>query len=785
MNTLLFALISLLSIKPLLVLNSTPTQLNESSNTDLVDDSNFTNLVVFARFNGEAEFIDNTYDNVKTKNIVDNMYNKSYYSVGEYFRCVSNDHLRMNTVYLFDDGGSLELSNTRSYYCEKTSTNPNGYEPNQKGSRSYDLLTDWSTRINQVLNKTNRIYDVDGNPIYDTSILDKDGNGEIDCLTIIYGPASSDSSASYNSLLWNYKDYYNAVEYSVNGLDKTSGNYVQMTVSFKDDGLYTDKNGYKIAFTAVATHETGHVFGLKDLYRSKDMSSKVYFMSAMAKHISPVPQYISSKERESLGWTEKDEIKTMYKNGEYTIHYVSDTYSNNDTICYKIDLGNNYSAYLEYRNFQNSGNRFDCQNKPLVKKDGTNYAGLNIKSGLVCFLARNDKKYPSNLNTSGNNWEMLVLGEETDTTRSNAALTAEDGVTYLNNKIKVKVNSITDDSLTFEIDGIDESTEPIVTGVSISTYKDSMQNGESFQFKATLDGNNLTGLETIDWSIQGNTSSNTKISSTGLLKVGSDENSSSIIVKASYGDSISDTKEIIITSPHTLVHHDKIDATCKDTGIKEYWYCEECNKYFLDNEHKNEITLDDLIIPVSDVHTPKTIPGVDSTCSKEGYTDEVICSVCGKVLTPSETIAKKKHIIKIIEGIKPTCEEDGLSDGKICSVCGEVVEEQKILPKTGHTPSDWIIDKNPTNTEFGSKHKECTICHKVLEEESIDKLKDDNSNNNNNNNNNQNKDDNQDDKKEINLPLIITAYSITYGVPLLFLITGIIVVVVGGLKSKK
>lgn len=437
MNTLLFALISLLSVKPLFVLNSTPTQLNESSNTDLIDDSNFTNLVVFARFNGEEEFIDKTYDDVCTKNIVDNMYNKSYYSVGEYFRCVSNDHLRMNTVYLFDNGGSLELSNTRSYYSEKTSTNPNGYEPNQKGSRSYDLLTDWSTTINQVLNKTNRIYDVDGNPIYDTSILDKDGNGEIDCLTIIYGPASSDLSASYNSLLWNYKDYYNAVEYRVNGLDKTSGNYVQMTVSFTDDGLYTDKNGYKIAFTAVATHETGHVFGLKDLYRSKDMSSKVYFMSAMAKHISPVPQYISSKERESLGWTEKDEIKTMYKNGEYTIHYVSDTYSNNDTVCYKIDLGNNYSAYLEYRNFQNSGNRFDCQNKPLVKKDGTNYAGLNIKSGLVCFLARNDKKYPSNLNTSGNNWEMLVLGEETDSTRSNAALTPEDGVTYLNNKIKV------------------------------------------------------------------------------------------------------------------------------------------------------------------------------------------------------------------------------------------------------------------------------------------------------------------------------------------------------------
>lgn len=67
MNVLFFALISLLSVKPLFVLNSTPTLLNESSNTDLVDDSNFTNLVVFARFNGEEEFIDKTYDDVNTK----------------------------------------------------------------------------------------------------------------------------------------------------------------------------------------------------------------------------------------------------------------------------------------------------------------------------------------------------------------------------------------------------------------------------------------------------------------------------------------------------------------------------------------------------------------------------------------------------------------------------------------------------------------------------------------------------------------------------------------------
>ena len=73
----------------------------------------------------------------------------------------------------------------------------------------------------------------------------------------------------------------------------------QITANFFDSAIYTDPDGYLISSPSTLIHEFGHIFGLKDLYRS-DMSSAVYYMSAMAKHMSPIPQYISSKKKEKL-----------------------------------------------------------------------------------------------------------------------------------------------------------------------------------------------------------------------------------------------------------------------------------------------------------------------------------------------------------------------------------------------------------------------------------------------------------------------------------------------------
>ena len=44
-------------------------------------------------------------------------------------------------------------------------------------------------------------------------------------------------------------------------------------------------------------------------------------------------------------------------------------------------------------------------------------------------------------------------------------------------------------------------------------------------------------------------------------------------------------------------------ATCTEEGNIEYWYCDECGKYFSDAEGETEITLSDTLIGISDEHT--------------------------------------------------------------------------------------------------------------------------------------------------------------------------------------
>lgn len=80
----------------------------------------------------------------------------------------------------------------------------------------------------------------------------------------------------------------------------------------------------------------GHIMGLKDLYNSKN-ASPVYFMSVMAKHISPVPQFMSLKEKEVLGWADENDIKTILSEGEYSLKALGTSGTDNIT-GYKMDI---------------------------------------------------------------------------------------------------------------------------------------------------------------------------------------------------------------------------------------------------------------------------------------------------------------------------------------------------------------------------------------------------------------------------------------------------------------
>ena len=166
-------------------------------------ESNFTNLIVFARFLDEDEFIDNSYNGESVRKITDNAYNNADFNVSDYYETASNGKLHMNSVYLFDKGGSIQLSHPRGYYAEYSDENPERlYGQWRKITAYVRLKTDWSESINRAISAGNVITNYDGTKKYNFSELDKNNDGVIDAITIIYKNTTQSISVGWSSPLW-------------------------------------------------------------------------------------------------------------------------------------------------------------------------------------------------------------------------------------------------------------------------------------------------------------------------------------------------------------------------------------------------------------------------------------------------------------------------------------------------------------------------------------------------------------------------------------------------------
>lgn len=81
---------------------------------------------------------------------------------------------------------------------------------------------------------------------------------------------------------------------------------------------------------------------------------------------------------------------------------------------------------------------------------------------------------------------------------------------------------------------------------------------------------------------------------------------------------------------HTLVHVAAQEALCEREGNIEYWYCEECSKYFSDAEGVTEIGLEDTVLPYR-----HKLEYVEAKAAEDMFSCDAIahyeCSVCGKL----------------------------------------------------------------------------------------------------------------------------------------------------------
>ncbi len=154
---------------------------------------------------------------------------------------------------------------------------------------------------------------------------------------------------------------------------------------------------------------------------------------------------------------------------------------------------------------------------------------------------------------------------------------------------------------------------------------------------------------------------------------------------------------------HTEAEIPAVAPTCTAEGATAGVKCSVCN------------TVLTAPTPVEKIdHTPVEIPAVAPTCTVDGATAGTKCSVCDTVITAPAVDPATGHTEVEIPAVAPTCTADGTTAGTKCSVCDAVVTAPAVVPATGHTPVEIPAipaDYNNTGMSAGEK---CSVCEEIL-----------------------------------------------------------------------
>ena len=134
-----------------------------------------------------------------------------------------------------------------------------------------------------------------------------------------------------------------------------------------------------------------------------------------------------------------------------------------------------------------------------------------------------------------------------------------------------------------------------------------------------------------------------------------------------------------------MKHVSKVEATCENKGNIEYYQCEECSKYYEDENGLNEIKDSKTLVINPLGHNYKDVV-TNPTCTEQGYTTHT-CSRCNDSYVDSYT-SSLGHKEVIDESIEPTCTNVGWTQGSHCDVCKEILVAQKMLDMIDHNYID-------------------------------------------------------------------------------------------------
>ncbi len=196
---------------------------------------------------------------------------------------------------------------------------------------------------------------------------------------------------------------------------------------------------------------------------------------------------------------------------------------------------------------------------------------------------------------------------------------------------------------------------------------------------------------------------------------------------------ISESETVTAKKNHALTHYAKKDATCTEEGNIEYWQCEECDKYFADENATGEIKESDIVIAAVG-HSLTKITENAASCTEAGNITYWQCNVCEtcfadekastEINVDETVITPNGHALHYVEAKEPTCSKTGNIEYWYCSACetafsdsdgkNEIEEEDTILSVIDHGLNLIHVEAVDATVDAAGvyEHWYCTECGK-------------------------------------------------------------------------
>ena len=195
----------------------------------------------------------------------------------------------------------------------------------------------------------------------------------------------------------------------------------------------------------------------------------------------------------------------------------------------------------------------------------------------------------------------------------------------------------------------------------------------------------------------------------------------SSLKKSDFGDQA----DLVSYTSHTLKKTEAKDATCSESGNKEYWTCEHCGKHFLSDDTNPEtakaVELSETVISAS--HKLTKVEAKAATCTEDGNKAYWTCEHCGKYFLSddsnsetakavelSETVIPASHKLTKVEAKDATCTEDGNKTYWTCEHCKKYFLSDDTNPETATAVelSETVIPVSHKLTKVEAKDATCT-----------------------------------------------------------------------------